>query len=1019
MKALECFAMSKTIKPSIWRVAKWDKIPDRFISKRCEDQKTLIINLHILESSLFFIMSEHIPGHGYTLKYDSLPLSKRFDVLGTEKLKRSMKPIGSGIQFNNGIDFIDPQTGFTPLIVAAVQGKVLVVRALIDRGADLEFQEQDKLRTALIMAANHGRADCVEEILRRGALIDAIDKYEMTALMHAAKHGHRECVAILLSRGASPNHADDHGFTAAHLAAKFGYSQIIEQLFEKGASLEIRDLVEGKTPLHLAAQYGRKDTVSCLLDREAKINRRSTFDKSTAIMLAAKEGHKSTVSLLIARGADANLVDSYGWAPLHFAASWGRKDTALILIVEGNADVNSCETTAKGEGGTPPLIVAAKGSHKEVVKLFLQYGADVNLPELHHGHTALSAAAELGLPEMVQLLLDFSASINRKNHLTGMTALMYATHAGRRGAIVTLLNNLADMNILDNRSYNALMHAEKAGFRDVLLSAIVHLTPYAKVNLIPWIEMALPHMVRGSLGGSSAVFMNSALYTHYGLYNGLLKLPADCDVYLIYCLVMLAAGIKRSMHNDKYDTPTLTAQLTQIDTMLAKCVSARSMSIDCVFSDAFTLGYRPIATLGDYDIKYFATAFMNGPLALYIENNLTTMISTPEMREKIDRSFWCCLRDDTKSVGDYGNRTPLLKARYVPAIMLLLEMCGKLVLLVCIAYHSTVATESGVFLSSGPPINTFFSTSEIIVCLLTISSVLYECGQMEEKRWAVSPSVVFSISELEYRRKLDMFTHFLQDPYKFADFCTCAGCVIWLITAAYTRGDSAQSLLSAVGERFLVFATIPLCVGLLRYPGAFDTQFGTQVLTIFFIIQSYVHFLIIYIVSGVGFGVVLYGIFRTEIYEFDTPARSLQTLFNAILKNYDTTVFDNSPNYAIGIATAMVFLLWSVFVLFNALIAHASANYHTLSTQAGQFNVLLKCKMIQQYSTVYEKSPLCMLPPPLNLVSSSVYAFHVYYAWRAKLYSKRMYCISLGKFLLIAFSIYCIFISVVFLPGLK
>lgn len=598
-------------------------------------------------------MSGALPGLEYTLKYESLPLSKRFDVVGTQNLKASMRTLKGGTTLNNGIDFIDPDTGFTPLIVATMQGKVLVVRALIDRGAEMEYQEQDKLRTALIIGANFGKAECVEEILRRGAMINAIDKYEMTALMHASKHGHKDCVMILLSRGAGVNMTDDHGFTAVHLAAKYGHASIVELLFEKGASLEIRDLVEGKTPLHLAAQYGRKETVKCLIDREAKINRRTTFDKSTAIMLASKEGHKSTVSLLISRGADANLVDMYGWAPLHFAASWGRKDTALILIVEGNADVNSCETTSKGEGGTPPLVVAAKGAHKEIIKLLLQYGADVNYPELHHGYTSLAAAAELGLPEICQLLLDYNANINYKNHITGTTALMVAAAAGRRGAIVTLLNNLADVNILDNRSWNALMHAEKARFRDVLLSAMVHVTPYAKVNLLPWVELECPHMIRGSLGGSPAVFLNSMLYTHYGVYNGLLKMPSDCDVYLIYCLVMLAAACQRSMRSHSYDTPELRAKLAHIDAMLIQCVQSRAMCIDAVYSDCFTLGHKPIATLGKYHIKYFASAFSTGPLALYIENGLTELLATSQMREKIDRSFCACLRDQTASVGKF------------------------------------------------------------------------------------------------------------------------------------------------------------------------------------------------------------------------------------------------------------------------------------------------------------------------------------------------------------------------------
>lgn len=573
---------------------------------------------------------------------------------------------------------------------------------------------------------------------------------------------------------------------------------------------------------------------------------------------------------------------------------------------------------------------------------------------------------------------------------------MMAAGAGRRGAIITLLNNLADINILDNRSYNAIMHAESANFRDVLLSAIVHLTPYAKVNLVPWIEMECPHMIRGSLGGSPAVFLNSTLYKHHGLYNGLLRMPADCDVYLIYSLVMIAATCKRAIDNDSYDRPDLNHKIGQLDAMLAHCLSARSMCIDAVFSDCFTLGYKPIATLGKYHIKYFASAFSAGPLALYLENNLTAMISTPHMREKIDRSFWACLKDHTRAVGDYGNRTHLLHARYVPALMSLFEAAGKLLLLAAVTWHSTVATRSSVYHSSGPRIPTSFSSSETIVTLLVISMSLYEMGLMEEKRWAISPSVVFSISELEMRRKYAVFTHFLQDPWKVCDFGVCAFLLIWLALAINTRG-AEQSLQSAVGERFLIFSVVPLCVGMLRYPALFVAEFGQQILTIFLIIQSYLNFLVIFIVSGVGFGIVFFGVFRNEIPQFEAPHAVLHTLFDAILKNYDTTMFEASPNYALGISTAILFLLWAVFVLFNALIAHAASNYALIAKSADHWNVLIKAKTIQQFSVVYEKSPLCMLPPPLNLMSTAVYAFHVYYAWRAKLYSKRMYCISLGK----------------------
>ena len=329
--------------------------------------------------------------------------------------------------------------------------------------------------------------------------------------------------------------------------------------------------------------------------------------------------------------------------------------------------------------------------------------------------------------------------------------------------------------------------------------------------------------------------------------------------------------------------------------------------------------------------------------------------------------------------------------------MFLAEGAGKLLLLVVLIYHCTVAQSSSVYHSTGPAIPTSFNTPQTMVILMLLSVCIYELGNMEQKRWGVSPSVVFSITELESRRKYAAQTHFFEDPYRFCDFCTCIFGLIWLGIAIYTRGQDRQSQLSAVGEKFLLFTTVPLSIGLLRYPACFLPALGQQILTVFLLCQSFLSLLIIFLISGIGFGIVFYGVFRNELFEFGTPGRSLQTLFDSILTNYDTTLFDASPNYAIGVSTAMLFLIWAVFVLFNILIAHASSNYATLSKQAEHWNYLIKARIIQQHSVVYEKSPLCMLPAPLNFISTGVYAFHVYYAWRAKLYSRRLYCISLGE----------------------
>jgi ankyrin repeat protein len=73
---------------------------------------------------------------------------------------------------------------------------VHVIKALIDRGADLGLQEQEKQRTALHLAAHEGQAEAAAELLKRGAIVNAIDKYEMTPLMVASKCGHAGVVKV-------------------------------------------------------------------------------------------------------------------------------------------------------------------------------------------------------------------------------------------------------------------------------------------------------------------------------------------------------------------------------------------------------------------------------------------------------------------------------------------------------------------------------------------------------------------------------------------------------------------------------------------------------------------------------------------------------------------------------------------------------------------------------------------------------------------------------------------------------
>jgi hypothetical protein len=75
-----------------------------------------------------------------------------------------------------------------------------------------------------------GDLDQLEDILNRGADINASNPSGLTPLMVAAYHGRIEMVRALIEHGAEVNAADDEGLTAAMLADDAGHDEIVRML---------------------------------------------------------------------------------------------------------------------------------------------------------------------------------------------------------------------------------------------------------------------------------------------------------------------------------------------------------------------------------------------------------------------------------------------------------------------------------------------------------------------------------------------------------------------------------------------------------------------------------------------------------------------------------------------------------------------------------------------------------------------------------------------------------------------
>jgi len=93
-----------------------------------------------------------------------------------------------------------------------------------------------------------------------------------------------------------------------------------------------------------------------------------------------------------------------GFTALHFAAFFGKAESARILLDAGAA----VDAYSQNPFGVQPLHSAAAGRHHEVCRILVAAGADVNATQQDR-YTPLHAAAQHGDDELVELFVSAGA----------------------------------------------------------------------------------------------------------------------------------------------------------------------------------------------------------------------------------------------------------------------------------------------------------------------------------------------------------------------------------------------------------------------------------------------------------------------------------------------------------------------------------------------------------------------------------------------------------------------------------
>ncbi len=285
-------------------------------------------------------------------------------------------------------NFIDPETGRTPLMMAVAQSDVPRVSALLASKADPEAKDANGVR-AIHYAAGEPDPALLRTLIVAGADINAEGRSGKTPVMEAARLGMFQNVKILVEAGADLDARDDleRNVVMFGAMAKNASRDIVEYLLENGAP-DFTFTGKGETPLFLAIDYGNSETALYLLYRieqfagnqgihagpiDVEYTVFNRYNVETAIGLAAMRhaiyaNDMRVIQALVERGLPLNSSVNRIYRMLDVANIEGFHE-----LLARNGII---------EDGKKPLFWAAEKDNVPVMEYLVAHGANPN--EIDH-----------------------------------------------------------------------------------------------------------------------------------------------------------------------------------------------------------------------------------------------------------------------------------------------------------------------------------------------------------------------------------------------------------------------------------------------------------------------------------------------------------------------------------------------------------------------------------------------------------------------------------------------------------
>ncbi len=140
---------------------------------------------------------------------------------------------------------------------------------LISEGAPPDTQSSEDGETVLTLACEYGLIDVVKALLDKGANIEKGGKGDLPPLMNAVFGGHENVARLLLDRHANINQSYGTGMVALAFAAYHGNAAMVRFLVENGADIFKKDN-NGRMAFDRAVERNHADVALFLKDAEVR-----------------------------------------------------------------------------------------------------------------------------------------------------------------------------------------------------------------------------------------------------------------------------------------------------------------------------------------------------------------------------------------------------------------------------------------------------------------------------------------------------------------------------------------------------------------------------------------------------------------------------------------------------------------------------------------------------------------------------------------------------------------------------